>query len=111
MSIAADLGIEAEGADLPCAPCHLEINAAQGLAIVPGHRAEPHVDIDILEFLLVLCLAGLTAEHGFHKVASVINFATHRQPQGAVAGTVDLERSLVAVGQGENRKTRRHEIT
>ena len=45
--VAPDLGGEAEAADLARAPRHLEVEAAQRLAVEADHGAELHVEVDI----------------------------------------------------------------
>ena len=107
--VAADLGFHRERADLSGAARQPQIQPAQGLAVVAGHRAELDVEIEIGLLLLGL-LGRLAGERGFHEIAPVIDVAAHGDVQHAVAAAIGLQRHLVAAGQREDRQIGRHDI-
>ena len=107
--IAADLGVEREGANASATTRHPQIEAADRLAVMTGHHAQLDVEIEIGMARLDLAIVR-PGHRRFDEVAAVVNVAAHRHPQRAVGPTVDLHRRLIAVGGRVDRKVRRLQI-
>ena len=83
-----------------------QIEAAHRLAVEAGDRAEPDVEVDVLE----LGALGLRRRRSRHRrldeAAAVIDVAAQRHAQRAVGAALGPQRRLVAVGEIEIRQVR-----
>ena len=108
--IATDLAGERKVLHDAVAARQFAIDAAQGLAVEAGDRAELEIDIEVDVLGLALGVGLLAGDRRFEEAAAVEHVAAHRDLDDAVGAALGLQRGLVAFGRRVGREVRIQEV-
>src|SRR5262249_15304790 len=118
--VTTNLPAQREALDRTAAPRHPHIEATQGLAVETSNGAEPDIEVEIVEFLLVavVTLVGLLAAllvrgtryRLLDEAAAIEHVAPHHYAQRIIGPALRAQRRLVTISELEHRQLGRHDV-